>query len=278
MAAISAAQVKTLRDATNVSMMACKEALVEAEGDIETATRLLREKGMAVAAKKSTRTTNQGLIASASAEGGKAVSLVEVNCETDFVARNETFTSFVQALAERACATDDPLAAELKQDVTAKVVEIGENIVIRRNMRYVIEAFGAIGAYVHLGSKVGVLLELGCEKEETAESEGFRELLKDLTLHVAACAPQYLACDEVPEDVIGAERDIYAKQVKDKPAQIVDKIVDGKIKKFLADVCLVDQGFVKEPKQSVSSLLGAKGKDLGDALSIRRFVRYQLGD
>jgi len=278
MADITAAQVKELRDATNVSMMACKEALVEAEGDIEKATRLLREKGMAVAAKKASRTTDQGLIASARDDSGNIASLIEVNCETDFVARNESFQEFVRILAEKACTTDQALGEELRDEVTAKVAEIGENIVIPRHTRYVLQGNGALASYIHLGGKVGVLLELGCEKEETAEHDGFKEVIKDLTLHVAACSPQYLTAEEVPEAVLNAEREIYAKQVKDKPPQIVDKIVEGKLRKFCAEVCLVDQGFVKEPKQSVSSLLQAKDKEVGDTLALRRFVRYQLGE
>lgn len=278
MGAITAAEVKKLRDATNVSMMACKQALVEAEGDMEKAMRLLREKGMAVAAKKASRAANQGLIASATTDDGKTVSLIEVNCETDFVARNEVFQAFVQSLAEKACTTDDDLSQKLKEEVTAKVAEIGENIVIRRHTRYLLEQPGGLASYIHLGGKVGVILELGCEKPETAAQAAFLELIKDLTLHVAACSPQYLTSDEVPEEAIKGERDIYAKQVKDKPEHIIDKIVDGKMKKYFAEICLVDQGFVKEPKQSVSELLAAKGKELGDTLTLRRYTRYQIGE
>jgi elongation factor Ts len=128
-----------------------------------------------------------------------------------------------------------------------------------------------------MGGKVGVVVDVACENDATAASDEFKELVKDLTLHVAASAPKYLTSDEVPEDEIAAEREIYAKQVTDKPEHIIDKIVDGKIKKYFAEVCLVDQGFVKEPKQSITQLLAAKGKEMDDTLSIRRFVRYQLG-
>lgn len=278
MADITASLVKELRDATNVSMMECKRALQEAEGDLDKATKLLRERGMAVAAKKATRAANQGLIGTFITEDKTTASLVEINCETDFVARNENFQNFVKELAEKACSTDGSLAEQVKDEVTAKVAEIGENIIVRRNTRYVLEGSGKIATYIHLGGKIGVLLEVSCEKSETAESNDFQELVKDLTLHIAASNPKHLKSDDVPDDVIASERDIFSKQVKDKPDNIVEKIVDGKIKKFYAEVCLVDQGFVKDPKQSITALLKEKSKELNDNLSIKRFTRYQLGE
>jgi elongation factor Ts len=274
---ITAALVKELRDATNVSMMECKRSLVESEGDIEKATRVLRERGMAVAAKKASRATNQGLIASATADDGKSASLVQVNCETDFVARNDGFKAFVAELAGKALEIDSALGEELKDEIVAKVAEIGENIVIPGNTRFVQESTGLIQSYIHLGGKVGVLIEVGCEKAETLEAPAFKELAKDLSLHVAACNPQYLTSDEVPDEDISSEKEIFAKQVEDKPAEIIDRIVDGKIKKYFGEICLVDQGFVKEPKQSVTDLLAETGKQVGDEICIRRFVRYQLG-
>jgi elongation factor Ts len=278
MAEITAALVGKLRQATNVSMMECKKALVEADGDLDQATRILRERGIAVAVKKSSRAANQGLVASAATENGSACSLIEVNCETDFVTRNETFRTFVAELAEKACLTDQPLAEECKDLIVAKVAEIGENIVARRNTRYTLEDTGILSSYIHLGGKVGVIIDVACEKEETSNNDAFRELVKDLTLHIAACSPKYLTSNEVPQDVITSEREIYAKQVTNKPPQIVEKIVDGKIKKFFAESCLLDQGFVKEPKVSVTSLLTQKSKELDDTLSIRRYTRYQLGE
>jgi elongation factor Ts len=277
MAEITAALVKQLRDATNVSMMECKRALVSAEGDLEQATKILREMGVAVAAKKATRATNQGLVASASADDGKCASLVEVNCETDFVARNQDFIDFVAELARRACGTDESLADQVKDELTGKITEIGENLNVRRNIRYVLSGNGTVASYIHLGGKVGVLVEVGCEKAETAQAPVFAELARDLTLHVAACSPRCLVPDEVPEEEVASERAIFAKQVEGKPAQIIDKIVDGKMGKFYQEICLLNQGFVKEPKQSITDLLAEKGKELDDTLTIRRFVRYQLG-
>jgi elongation factor Ts len=278
MVEITADVVRKLREATNVSMMECKRALVEAEGDMAKATKLLRERGIAVAAKKAARTANQGLLASVGAADGRVASLVEVNCETDFVARNATFAAFVKKLAAAACETDGSLADTVRDEVVAKIAEIGENIVVRRNLRYVLQGTGALGSYIHLGGKVGVLVEVAAEKDATARHETFLELVKDLTLHVAACAPHCLTPSDVPAAEIASEREIYAKQVKDKPPQIIDKIVDGKMKKFYSEVCLLEQPFVKEAKQSVAALLAEKGKALGDKLSVRRFVRWQLGE
>jgi len=278
MAEIPAELVKTLRDATNVSMVECKRALQEAEGDIAKATKILRERGMAVAAKKAARAANQGLLASATADNGRVLSLVEVNCETDFVARNPDFVAFVKRMAEAACQTDAGLADAVKDQVVAKVAEIGENIVVRRNLRYVLKETGALASYIHLGGKVGVLVELGAGQDATLGQAAFKELLKDLTLHIAACSPKYLVPSQVPAADVTAEREIYAKQVKNKPPQILTKIVDGKMKKYYSEVCLLEQPFVKEAKQSVSALLAEKGKALGDTLIVRRFVRYQLGE
>jgi len=277
MAQITADMVKELRDATNVSMMECKHALVEASGDIAKATKLLREKGIAVAAKKASRTANQGLIASVITDDGKIGSLIEVNCETDFVARNQSFQALVAQLAKKACATDANLADEVKAEVTAKIAEIGENIVVRRNIRYALGGTGKIASYIHLGGKVGVLIEVNCAKAETVTNSVFGELVKDLTLQIAASSPRFLVANDVPADVIAAEREIYAKQMKDKPAQIVGKIVDGKIKKFYTESCLMDQPFVKEPKQSISQLVAAKNKEFGETITVKRFVRYQVG-
>lgn len=274
---ITAKEVKALRDATNVSMMECKKALIEANGDIEQATKLLREKGMSVATKRAAKETNQGKIASAEANGGNVRSLVEVNCETDFVARNEDFIAFVDDLAQRACETDQPLAEICHDELMSKVAAIGENIKIRRNTRFTLTETGAIGSYIHLGGKVGVLVELGCTKAETTANPEFQTLLSDLTLHIAACSPSHLNSDEVPDELIQSERAIFAKQVEGKPENIIEKIVDGKIAKFYGEICLVDQGFVKEPKQTITELLQEKGQAIGDSLVIRRFVRYQLG-
>jgi elongation factor Ts len=278
MAEISATLVKELREATNVSMMECKRALVEAGGDKDRATKLLRERGLVLAGKKASRAVNSGVIAARVFDGGRSGAIVEVNCETDFVARNESFQRFVGSLVERARTVDGELAALVAADVAAKVAEIGENIVVRRHVRYALQGAGLVAAYIHLGSKVGVMIEVGCGKDTTAATAAFQDLAKDLTLHVAACSPQYLDRAAVPAEVVAAEREIYGKQVQGKPAAILQKIVDGKMVKFYGQVCLLEQGFVKDPEQTVSQVLAARGKDAGDTLTVRRFVRFQLGE
>ena len=282
---ISAALVKELRDATNVGMMECKRALVEAKGDKVLAVKLLRERGIAIAQKKSSRIANQGVIASALLEGGQSGSLIEINCETDFVAKNEKFKAFVQTLAERAAKAEINgasrainLAEAAIAEVTAKIAEIGENIVVRRNLRYAVQTTGRVASYIHHGNTIGVLLEASCQKIETVDHPVFLELLKDLCLHIAASSPQFIDRQSVPANVIAAERDICAKQIQGKPANIVGKIVDGKMNKYFEQICLVDQPFVKDQDKHVSVLLKEIAGQLGDTVSVRRFARFQVGE
>ncbi len=277
MAEISAALVKELREETNVGMMECKKALVEAGGDKAAATKILRERGLAIAGKKASRTAKEGQVASEVIQGGKMGVMVEVNCETDFVARNAIFQAFLKTVVEKAKTVQGDIAEAMKDEVTAKITEIGENIILRRSVRYELQGQGIVASYIHLGGKVGVLLEVGCEKAETSQKDAFKEVVKDITLHIAAANPQFLTRKDVPESVLQAEREIYAKQVENKPANIIEKIVSGKMEKFYAMTCLVEQGFVKDPEQTITELLAAKSKELGDTLAIRRFTRYQVG-
>ncbi|MFO7534265.1 MAG: translation elongation factor Ts [Kiritimatiellia bacterium] len=278
MADITAKMVSDLRETTGVSMMECKKALVEAGGDKDKAVTLLRERGMASAQKRAGRATNQGVIATAATDDGKTASLAEINCETDFVARNDQFKAYAAELAQKALATDAPLLDSEKDVVTALIQKTGENMQIRRNIRFQCQGEGRIVSYIHLGAKEGVLVELGCAKAATAATPGFLELGRDLAMHISAVSPRWLERTEVPADIIAAERAIFAKQVLDKPANIVEKIVDGKVNKFYSEVCLIDQPFVKEQKMSIKQLLEAKGKELGDTLTIRRYVRWMLGE
>jgi elongation factor Ts len=279
MAEITATLVKELREATNVGMMECKRALQDAEGNKDQAIKLLRERGLAIAGKRAARAANEGAVASEISQGGKLGVMIEVNCETDFVARNEVFQTFVKDLVGKAKAVEDGgLADAAKEDLTAKIAEIGENIIIRRNVKYEVQGNGIIASYIHLGGKVGVLVEVGCEKEATVESDLFRETVKDITLHIAASNPQCITRDEVAADVIEAEREIYAKQVQNKPENIIDKIVNGKLEKFYSQICLVEQGYVKDPSHSVTEWMTGQSKELDDQLVIRRFTRYQVGE
>ena len=279
MVEISAKLVAELREATNVGMMECKKALLEAGGDKEKALKILRERGLAIAGKKASRAAKSGLIAARTGDHNRRGVMIEVNCETDFVARNANFQSFVASLLDRAAQAPDGQLADLAHaDTVAKIAEIGENIIVRRNASYQVQGAGAIGTYIHLGSKVGVMIEVGCEKAETATRPEFQELVKDLTLHIAAANPAYLDRAAVPEAVVAQEREIYAKQVVGKPANIVDKIVAGKMEKFYQQSCFIEQGFVKDPDISIVKLLAVRGQSLADTLGIRRFVRYQLGE
>jgi len=279
MADITAAMVQELREATNVGMMECKRALTEAGGDKDKAIKILRERGMAIAVKKASRTANQGMIAAATSDDGKTAALLEINCETDFAAKNETFQAFVSQLSKKALGmADNTITEAAKSEVATMVAAIGENIVARRNLNYTLTGTGLLATYIHLGGKIGVIIEMGCTKPETAANPVFKELAKDITLHVAACSPQHLVRTEVPAATVAAEREIYAKQVTNKPPQIIDKIVDGKMGKFYGQVCLIEQPFVKEPAITIAKLLEAKGKELGDTLTINRFARYLRGE
>jgi len=218
------------------------------------------------------------MVAAEVISGGKAGVMIEVNCETDFVARNENFQAFVKSLLAKAHTVEENQLAEVERDaVVAKVAEIGENIVVRRNIRLDVQGTGTIASYIHLGGKMGVLLEVGCEKEATTSNEAFKELVKDITLHIAASNPTNLQRSDVPADVLEAERAIFAKQAEGKPANIIEKIVEGKVDKFFEQICLLEQPFVKDPDQTVTQLLEATGKAVDDKLTIRRYVRYQIG-
>ncbi len=278
MTQITASLVKELRDATGVGMMECKNVLIEAKGDKELAHKLLRERGAAVAGKKASRAANEGLVSAAVSADGQTATIIEVNCETDFVARNEGFQSFVAQLTQQALGVaDGELAAQTTDQLTAKIQEIGENLKVGRNFRFQLQGAGLLATYIHLGGKVGVLLEVGCGKAESASTEVLRDAAKDVTLHIAACNPQCLSRDQVDPALVVQEKEIYAKQVEGKPANIIDKIVAGKLEKFYSQICLQEQGFVKDPDQSVTQYLAARGKEVGDSFTIRRFVRVQIG-
>ncbi len=278
MAEITAKEVKELRDATNVSMMECKKALVESGGDKDKAMLLLRERGLAIAGKRAERVANQGLVAAEVYNGGKTGVMIEVNCETDFVARNESFQQFVaDLLVKSRDYGDNELADAVKDELTDQIAAIGENLIVRRNVKYEVEGTGAIASYIHLGGKIGILVEVGCEKEDTPANDEFKELVRDITLHIAASNPAYLQREDVPADVVESEKAIFAKQVEGKPENIIEKIVSGKIDKYYGQVCLLEQPFVKDPDQTITQLAETKGKALGDTLSIRRYTRYQIG-
>jgi elongation factor Ts len=291
MADINPAVVKALREKTNAGMMDCKRALTEAGGDIERAEALLRQKGIASAGKKASRHAKEGAVVSFIQPSGKTGVLVEINCETDFVAKNDIFTKFIKEFtAEIAASNADSVPVLLeaagsdgilfKDTIAATIAALGENIVIRRFTRFQIagDNGGLVASYIHLQGKVGVLAEINCGNEASAKSEGFRELVKDITLQIAAAHPAVVSRDQVDAALVASEREIYKAQVQGKPENIVEKIVDGKMDKFYSTACLLEQACIKNPDITVKDLVAAKEKELSDKISINRFVRYALGE
>jgi len=272
---IPAKLVGELRAKTNASMMDCKKALIATNGDIEEALLELRKRGQASADKKSSRDTNEGVIAAAIKAGGDAGALCEVNCETDFVARNTDFQTFVKEVGETILVNPE---ADFKEKCVTVVSKLGENIAVRRVLKYDLQGKGLIASYIHLGAKVGVLIEVGCESDQSVTTGAFRDFVKDITLHIAASAPLVVSRDEVDQALIEREKIVFREQVKDKPAAAIDKIIEGKVNKFLAGVALLDQAFVKSPDITVKEHMANVSKAAGETISIRRFVRWQLGE
>jgi len=275
MAEITVAMINDLRTRTNAGMMDCKKALIDCAGDMDAAIKQLREKGLAIQVKRADKEANQGIIMAA--ETAQAIGMAEVNCETDFVAKTDKFKAFCDQVTKAVAAGDLNVAETLKDDLVAIVAATGENVKIRRVARYAVEGLGKVESYIHMGGKVGVLVEVGCTKAETVANEGFTQLVHDLCLQVAAAMPRYLVPEEVPADVVEVEKDIYRKQVEGKPANIIENILKGKVQKFYSEVCLIHQPFVKEPKLSITDLVNDVSKRTGDKVVIRRFARFQLG-
>ncbi len=276
MSEITAALVGKLREMTGAGLMDCKKALAETKGDLEAAVDFLRKKGVASAAKKASRDANEGVIVQSIQAGARAGILVEINCETDFVARNDDFKSFCDEVARKLL--DNP-KADLEAMRTAQVAKIGENIQIPRFHRMEVAGNGMVAAYIHTGAKVGVLVEVGSGKEGTVANDDFRQLVKDITLQIAAGHPFVVSRDQVPPAVLAKEKEIATEQVKGKPPQAIAKIVEGKLEKFYQGYCLLDQGFVKRNSEiTVKEHTASVAKQLGDEIAIRGFVRFQVGE
>ena len=285
---ITANDVKTLREKTGAGMMDCKNALIKADGDLEEAVKILREKGLASAAKKADRIAAEGVVESyVDSDGG---ALVEVNCETDFVAKTPVFKEFVRSIAKHVKENDPAdVAALLEQKsgsstvdmlVKEKIGEIGEKIDIRRFTRYALEGTGIIDSYIHLGGKIGVMLEVGCESADIAEKLELKTFAHDVAMQIAATNPTYLEPGDVPESVISSEKEILRAQAlgEGKPEKIVDKMVEGRIKKYFKDFCLVEQPFVKDQDKLIKQLVKEISGELGGSVAIKRFVRYEMGE
>ena len=278
MAEITAANVAKLRELTGVGMMECKKALVEAQGNIEAAVDVLRKSGAASAAKKASREAREGVIAQYIAPDGKSGVLVEINCETDFVARNDAFRAFADEIAKKVASNPN---INLEAEREGAVAKMGENIKFARNARLEVAGNGLVAAYIHTGAKVGVLVEVAASKPETTSKEEFKQLVKDITLQIAAGFPQVVSRENVAPEVVAKEREIAANsdRLKGKPAAAMEKILQGVLDKFFQTYCLVDQGFVKRNSEvSVKEHVAQISKQLGDEVTIRRFVRFQVGE
>lgn len=270
--------VAKLREMTGAGMMDCKKALTETNGDMEAAVTLLRKKGAATASTKGVKEAREGLIANYLSPEGRQGVLVEINCQTDFVARNEAFRAWADSVAERLASNPN---ADFEAERVDQVAKIRENIKIARHARMEVSGNGMIAGYIHTGGKLGVLVEVGAGKESTVANDEFKQLVRDITLQIAAGHPNSVSREDVPADVVAKEREIasQSERLKGKPAQAIEKIVAGMLDKFYQTYCLVEQGFVKKNSEiSVKEHVGQVGKQLGDEITIRRFVRFQVGE
>ena len=292
---ISAALVKELREKTGAGMMDCKKALAESGADMEKAIELLRKKGLAAAAKKAGRIASEGTIASMVAQDGRSATLVEVNCETDFVARNEEFQAFARSFARQALeqaksesgtgtelleqAFVDDTTLTLDAALNARVAKIGEKIDLRRFARYETADTGLVGTYIHLGGKIGVLVEVKTDKDVATDAAA-QDLVRDLAMQVAASNPTVVSRHDVPAEQIEAERRILSEQdeIKAKPEAVRPKIVEGRINKYFEQICLLEQAFIKEPGSSVQAMMDARAKTLGVSMQVVRFTKFVLGE
>ena len=290
---ITAAQVSQLRERTGAGMMDCKKALTENGGDFDKAIEYLRKKGIASASKKAGRTAKEGKVSALTDTANKAVVLAEINCETDFVANNDNFEKIVSNIVHHiAKANPADTTALLAQKFTAdpsKTVEeyvkesiatLGENINVRRFTRYEITPTKVVKTYIHMGGKVGVMVEVSITNAEKVSHAAFETYLADLAMHIAAAGPLYLHAGEVPAETVAKEKEIALAQLQgqNKPADVLEKIASGKINKYFEETCLVKQKFVKDDKKTLEQLTGETGKLMGETITITRFARYVLGE
>ncbi len=294
MAEITAKMVQELRRLTGAGMMDCKKALGENDGDITKSSEWLRQKGMIAAGKKSDRVTAEGLVDNYIQADGKAGVLIEVNCQTDFVARNDAFKLLVQSLATQAITASDvagllaqPYAEDAKikveEAVTKSIATLGENLNIRRLANYQLAtgSNGVIDCYIHTGGRVGVLLELGTEAASVADNDDFKGLARNLAMQVAACPNvEYIDVAAIPTEIAAKEKEMEMGRddLAGKPDNIKEKIVQGRIDKRLKEMTLVDQPYIKDQAKTVDELLTDSAKQLGGSVSVRRFTRFILGE
>ena len=286
MANISAQLVKELREMTGAKMMDCKKALVETEGNIDKAVEFLREKGLADAAKKSGRVAAEGVVKTYISDDKKTGAVLEFNCETDFVALNEEFVAFADKLAKMVAETSVATVEELlnekfdgdsttSESLKALIAKLGENMSVRRFTKFSVEK-GLVKSYIHGGGRIGVLVEVACEKD----SEVLDEVAKEVCMQIAAANPLFLSKDDVDTESMEKEKEIYRVQAlnEGKPENIVEKMVVGRIQKYFKEVCLLEQLWVKDGDKSINKFLEEKSKEVGSPITVTRFVRYERGE
>ena len=291
--AITAAMVKELREMTGAGMMDCKKVLTEADGDMEKAVELLREKGLAASAKKAGRIATEGMVEIFLSEDNKVGAIVEVNSETDFVAKNQVFRDYVAAVAKQACEStaadmdaffDEKWALDaqftVKEALSQQVAVIGENLNIRRFERFTKAQAGKLVSYIHGGGRIGVMIELACENE----AEELVELGKNVAMQIAALNPKFISEADVPAEFIAKETEILTAQAKNdpknasKPDNIIAKMIEGRLKKELKEFCLVEQPYVKDTDMTVKQYIESVAKVVGAPISIARIVRFETGE
>ena len=290
MAAITSAMVKELRERTSAGMMDCKKALVESDGDMEKAIEWLREKGLSQAAKKASRIAAEGVVAQYVSEDGKIGAIVDVNCETDFVAKTDNFIGFANKVAKQVALANpadvDAMLAQPSVDDNSKTISdlvsdatvaIGEKISIRRFSRY--ETAGVVDTYIHLGGKVGVMVEVSVD-EAGRTNDTVKTFAHDLALQIAAAKPEAVRREEVDTTKLEKEKEILRAQAlnEGKPEKIVDRMVEGRIEKYDKEVCLLEQPFVKDGDKNIKALMAEIAKETGATLDIVRFTRFERGE
>ena len=275
MSTISKEDVLNLREKTSAGLIDCKRALVDSGGDMEEAISILRKKGVASAAKKAGRDAGEGIISQNISDDRKKGVLVEVNCETDFVAKNEDFISFSSEVAAELLS--DP-SVDLEEKRTEQVAKIGENIRISRFEVLEPAGNGIVESYVHTGSKVAVLISLSSDSEDNINANSVVEMARDLCMHIAATSPVCVSREDVPTDLVEKEKDIALAQAEGKPPQAIEKIVQGKLDKYFSTSCLLEQPFVKNPDQTISQLVEFVSKEAGLKLKVEKFIRFQVGE
>lgn len=283
---ISASMVKELREKTSAGMMDCKKALEESKGDFEAAVEWLRVKGLSAAAKKADRIAAEGLVNAMTS--GASAAVVEINSETDFVSRNDGFKSFVNDITQHVISSSSTASILEQPYKSGKLVgevlkeaiaTIGENIVIRRAEKYTLNGDGLLHTYIHGEGKIGVMIEVAAANSTAAASAEAKTFASDVCLHIAAMNPMTLSSDMIPAEVVAKEKEILKQKNLEsgKKPEMVDKIVEGQIRKFLAENSLLDQAFVKNPEQKISDYMKEASKKSGGDLTIKRFVRFELG-